>query len=427
MASVYSVGQINAYIKNMFNQDFLLNRVSVRGEASNVKYHPSGHIYFTLKDGSGTLAAVMFAGKRRGLLFPMKEGQQIVVSGSVSIYEPQGKYQLYAETITLDGVGDLYARFEALKMTLEEMGMFAEEYKKPIPAFVRRLGVVTAKSGAAVRDILNITARRNPYVQVYLYSAQVQGEGAAASVVRGIETLDELGLDCLIVGRGGGSLEDLWAFNEESVARAIFNCDTPIISAVGHETDTTIADYVADLRAPTPSAAAELAVFDYEAFVQGLREKEMRLRKDMRYRVAAEWARLEQATFRLRGFQPEARIRELRMGLAEKEDRLRMRLEQKIRLRRYHVALAAERLEGMSPLKRLQSGFAYTEDLAGKRVAGAKHLQAGDRLRVHYQDGQALVRVEEVTRREHFRIEESHSEAVSEGADLRAERHREES
>ena len=396
MASVYSVGQINTYIKNMFQQDFLLNRVYVRGEVSNLKYHPSGHIYFTLKDGSGTLAAVMFAGKRRGLTFPMKEGQQIVVGGSVSIYEPQGKYQLYAEVIRLDGVGDLYARFEELKLALEEMGMFAEEYKKPIPSFVRRLGVVTAASGAAVRDILNITGRRNPYVQVYLYSAQVQGEGAAASIVKGIETLDAMGLDCLIVGRGGGSLEDLWAFNEEPVARAIFNCETPIISAVGHETDTTIADYVADLRAPTPSAAAELAVFDYQAFVQGLREKETRLKKEMRFRIARERALVEQKVFRLRSFQPTARIRELRMQVAEKEERIRMLLEQKIRLRRHQVALAAEKVEGLSPLKRLQSGFAYTEDESGKKVSGIDQVQVGQCIRIHYEDGQALARVEQV-------------------------------
>lgn len=395
MAGVYSVAQINAYIKNMFNQDFLLNRVSVRGEVSNCKDHPSGHLYFTLKDGSGTLAVVMFAGKRRGLRFPLREGQRIVVSGSVSVYEAAGKYQLYADTIQPDGIGDLYAQFEARKQMLEEMGMFAEEYKKPIPAYVRRLGVVTAASGAAVRDILNITARRNPYVQVYLYSAQVQGEGAAASIVKGIETLDELGLDCLIVGRGGGSIEDLWAFNEEEVARAIFNCDTPVISAVGHETDTTIADYVADLRAPTPSAAAELAVFDYRRFVEGLEEKRLRLKRNLRYRIDREKNRLNQASLRLRAFRPQTQIRELRMNLADREERLRMRMEQRLRTERHRTALAAERLEGLSPLKRLQSGYAYTETEKGRRVAGAAGLKPGMRLRIYYQDGQALARVEE--------------------------------
>jgi exodeoxyribonuclease VII large subunit len=397
--SVYSVAQINSYIKNMFSQDFLLNRVSVRGEISNCKYHPSGHIYFTLKDGSGTLSAVMFAGNRKGLSFPLKEGQKVIVGGSVQVYEAAGRYQLYAKEIRLDGIGDLYARFEELKLSLEEMGMFAEEYKKPIPRYVRRLGVVTASSGAAVRDILNIAGRRNPYVQIYLYSALVQGEGAAASIIQGIETLDAMGLDCLIVGRGGGSLEDLWAFNEEAVARAIFNCDTPVISAVGHETDVTIADYVADLRAPTPSAAAELAVFDYSAFEQGLRERRMQLTRAMRYRLSQEKSRVEQAVFRLKGFQPESRIREFRMRLTDQEDRLGRQMQRKLTACRQELALQAQKLEGLSPLHRLQGGYAYTETEDGKRVRSAKGLQAGERMRIRYEDGQVTARVESV--REH--------------------------
>ena len=244
----------------MFVQDFMLNRISVRGEVSNCKYHRSGHIYFTLKDEGGALSCVMFAGSRRGLAFPMKDGDRVVVRGAVDVYERDGRYQLYAREIALEGAGLLYERFLALKAELEEMGMFAPEYKQPIPAYVKRLGIVTAPTGAAVRDIQNIALRRNPFIQLILYPALVQGEGAKESIVRGIETLDALGLDAIIVGRGGGSIEDLWAFNEECVARAIFNCRTPVISAVGHETDTTIADFVADLRAPTPSAAAERCV-----------------------------------------------------------------------------------------------------------------------------------------------------------------------
>lgn len=253
MKNVYSVGQINTYIKNMFAQDFMLNRVSIKGEVSNCKYHSSGHIYFTLKDASGTIAAIMFAGNRRnGLKFAMKEGDKVVVTGSVEVYERDGKYQLYAREIELDGAGNLYLKFEALKRELEEMGMFAPEYKKPIPRYAKRVGIVTAATGAAVQDIRNIAARRNPYVQLILYPAQVQGDGAVPSIINGIHALDALGVDVMIVGRGGGSIEDLWAFNEEAVARAIFECETPVISAVGHETDTTIADYVADMRAPTP-------------------------------------------------------------------------------------------------------------------------------------------------------------------------------
>ena len=271
MAGIYSVSQVNSYIKNMFVQDFALSRISVRGEVSNCKYHSSGHIYFTLKDKGGTLAAVMFAGQRRsGLRFQLQEGQQVVVTGAVDVYERDGKYQLYAKQIEPDGLGGLFERFLRLRDELEEMGMFAPEYKQPIPRYASRVGVVTAPTGAAIQDIRNIASRRNPYVQLILYPALVQGEEAAGSIAAGIRTLDAMELDVLIVGRGGGSIEDLWAFNEELVARAIFECRTPVISAVGHETDVTIADYVADLRAPTPSAAAELAVFDYRQFEERL-------------------------------------------------------------------------------------------------------------------------------------------------------------
>ena len=259
---VYTVGQVNAYIKNMFDQDFMLNRIYVKGEVSNCKYHTSGHIYFTLKDHTGAINGVLFAGNRKGLGFTMKNGDNVIALGSVSVYERDGKYQLYAREILPDGEGLLYRRFEQLKQELEEMGMFAPEYKQPIPKYIRTLGIVTAPTGAAIRDIQNISSRRNPCVQTILYPAQVQGEGAAASIVKGIHALEQLGVDVIIAGRGGGSMEDLWAFNEEIVARAIFECTVPVISAVGHETDTTIADYVADLRAPTPSAAAELAVYD---------------------------------------------------------------------------------------------------------------------------------------------------------------------
>lgn len=288
MKNVYSVGQINTYIKNMFAQDFMLNRVSIKGEVSNCKYHSSGHIYFTLKDASGTIAAIMFAGNRRnGLKFAMKEGDKVVVTGSVEVYERDGKYQLYAREIELDGAGNLYLKFEALKRELEEMGMFAPEYKKPIPRYAKRVGIVTAATGAAVQDIRNIAARRNPYVQLILYPAQVQGDGAVPSIINGIHALDALGVDVMIVGRGGGSIEDLWAFNEEAVARAIFECETPVISAVGHETDTTIADYVADMRAPTPSAAAELAVYDYRQVRDQIDAYEERMQRSLRIQLEA--------------------------------------------------------------------------------------------------------------------------------------------
>ena len=293
MRNVYSVKQVNAYIKNMFTQDFMLNRIYIKGEVSNCKYHTSGHIYFSLKDESGSIACIMFAGQRSGLAFKMQDGQQVIVLGSVTTYERDGKYQLYAKEIILDGAGLLYEKFEALKRELGEMGMFAPEYKQPIPKFAKKIGIVTAPTGAAIRDIMNISARRNPYVQLILYPALVQGDGATASIVKGIEMLDKHGVDVIIVGRGGGSIEDLWAFNEEPVARAIFNCRTPIISAVGHETDTTIADYVADMRAPTPSAAAELAVFEYQALENYLEELHLKLKKALYQKLQIERMKLE--------------------------------------------------------------------------------------------------------------------------------------
>ena len=285
MRNVYTVKQVNAYIKNMFTQDFMLNRIYIKGEVSNCKYHTSGHLYFSLKDESGTIACVMFAGQRSGLSFRMQEGQQVIVLGSVSVYERDGRYQVYAKEIVLDGAGLLYEKFIKLKKELEEMGMFAPEYKKPIPKYVRTVGVVTAPTGAAVRDIINITRRRNPYVQILLYPALVQGDGASESVVRGIRALEEAKVDVMIVGRGGGSIEDLWAFNEENVARAVFECSVPVISAVGHETDTTIIDYVADLRAPTPSAAAELAICNYRELLETIRTERERMHRSMRRKL----------------------------------------------------------------------------------------------------------------------------------------------
>lgn len=327
--NVYTVKQVNAYIKNMFTQDLMLSRIYVKGEVSNCKYHTSGHIYFSLKDESGTIACVMFAGQRGGLSFRMSEGQQVVVFGSVNVYERSGSYQLYAREIRLDGEGRLYERFQALRRELEEMGMFAPEYKKEIPAYAGRVGVVTAPTGAAVRDIMNISARRNPYVQLILYPARVQGEGAAKSVARGIHMLERQGVDVIIVGRGGGSIEDLWAFNEEIVARAIFDCTVPVISAVGHETDTTIADYVADLRAPTPSAAAELAVYDFRQVQSRMQETDLKLKRLLGQKIQLARMQLRQYVTRLKVLHPRYQLQERQQLLVEYEERLKRCIEGK--------------------------------------------------------------------------------------------------
>ena len=400
MKNVYSVGQVNTYIKNMFAQDFMLMRISVKGEVSNCKYHSSGHIYFTIKDASGTLNAIMFAGNRRGLTFPMKEGDKVIVTGSVEVYERDGKYQLYAREISLDGAGNLYLKFEALKRELEEMGMFAPEYKKPIPAYVRSVGIVTAPTGAAVQDIRNIASRRNPYVQLILYPALVQGEGAAASIVNGIRALDALGVDVIIVGRGGGSIEDLWAFNEEIVARAIFECETPVISAVGHETDTTIADYVADLRAPTPSAAAELAVYDYRTVNMQIEAYQRRM--DQLFFQKLETARLyiEKYQTRMKYLSPENRLRENRKYAVDLEETIARRMEQILTDRKHRVALLSERIDGVSPLKKLSQGYAYVQDACGKALTDAGQVKSGDEIRIHLLNGQLQASVTEVTKNE---------------------------
>ena len=387
MKNVYTVRQVNSYIKNMFTQDFMLNRIYVKGEVSNCKYHTSGHIYFSLKDESGTIACVMFAGSRSGLSFRMQEGQQVIVLGSVSVYERDGKYQLYAREIVLDGAGLLYEKFEALKRELAEMGMFAPEYKQPIPRYARTVGIVTAPTGAAVRDIINISSRRNPYVQLILYPAQVQGEGAAASIVKGIRALEEKQVDVIIVGRGGGSIEDLWAFNEETVARAIFECRVPVISAVGHETDTTIADYVADLRAPTPSAAAELAVYEYREVKENIYSCADTMRRLLLNRVSGERAKAERYALRLKLAHPRQKLNEKRQYAAELETVLRGRMSTALTREKHRLALCVEKMKGLSPLEKLSRGYSYIQNEQGKNVRSISQAEKGSVLTVYVTDG----------------------------------------
>lgn len=409
MASVFTVSQVTSYIKNMFTQDFALNRISIRGEVSNCKYHTSGHIYFTLKDGGAQIAAVMFAGQRKGLSFTLQEGQEVVVKGTVDVYERDGRYQLYAREITREGIGDLFARYEKLRTELEEMGMFDSCYKRPIPRYARTIGIVTARTGAAIRDIMNIAARRNPYVQLVLYPALVQGEQAKYSIAKGIETLDRMGLDLLIVGRGGGSIEDLWAFNEEIVARAIFNCTTPVISAVGHETDVTIADYVADLRAPTPSAAAELAVFDHRQFEEQTALYKRVLERSVYRRIEKARFLLEQCRMRLQLKDPVRMVNDKRQRLADLEQALQRKMKdlletEKIRLKedrlvlerltqtavtkeKHRLALASSRLDGLSPLKKLGGGYGFIQDERGKYLRSAGQVKEGEEIRIYAADG----------------------------------------
>lgn len=395
--NVYTVGQLNSYVKNMFTQDYLLQSLFVKGEVSNCKYHSSGHIYFTLKDSGGTLACVMFAGYRSGLNFRLAEGQQVVVGGTVDVYERDGKYQLYAKQIVLDGAGALYERFEQLKRELAECGMFAPEYKRPIPKYICTLGVVTAETGAAVRDIIQITTRRNPYVQIILYPAIVQGEAAPQSIVNGIRALERQGVDVMIVGRGGGSIEDLWAFNERCVAQAVFDCSVPIISAVGHETDTTIIDYVADLRAPTPSAAAELAVTDIRETLGRMEKYRAELERLMQRRIADVRDQASRYELRLKYRSPEGKLRERQQQAFSTQNRLERRMQELLIERRHTLELMIQRMKGLSPLEKLNSGYSYVADADGHNIRSVAQVEPGDLLTIQVSDGRIAAVVKDKT------------------------------
>lgn len=396
MQSVYSVSWVNAYVRNMISQDFMLQSLTVKGEASNVKYHSSGHLYFTLKDGQSAMACVMFAGNRAGLKFRLSEGMQILVSGSLDVYERDGKYQLYAREIKPAGTGELYERYERLKRELEEMGMFDPLYKKEIPQYSKRLGVVTAPTGAAVRDIISVSKRRNPGVEIILYPAIVQGEWAVSSIINGIHALEQIGVDVMIVGRGGGSIEDLWAFNEEAVARAIFDCEIPVISAVGHETDTTIADFVADLRAPTPSAAAELAVFEAAKVLESLTGYQNRLYARMQINLERNRLHLQSLETKVKALSPTMKLKEQRMCLMSLEERIENAMDGILIKMKHRLALSAQCLDGLSPLKKLSSGYAFVRGGDGKSVRHIKEMQVGDMVSIQFVDGLAKAEVKEL-------------------------------
>lgn len=393
MESVYTVGQVNNYIKGLFNQDFQLRRIYVKGEVSNCKYHTSGHIYFSLKDKTGVLSAVMFAGNRSGLKFKLEEGQNVVVLGNITVYERDGKYQLYAKEIILEGAGLLYQRFEQLKVELSEMGLFDPMYKKPIPKYALKVGICTAMTGAAIQDIINISRRRNPYVQLSLYPCLVQGEEASRSIVNGIHCLDEMNLDTIIVGRGGGSIEDLWAFNEEIVAKAIFDCNTPIISAVGHETDTTIADYVADMRAPTPSAAAELAIFDYNEFLNKLSGAKQTLSYWLQMKLENKKNLLNQYETKLQLYSPMTMLQSKKQYTSDLNEKLIDIMNQLLIDRKHKLQLYSERLKGLSPLERISKGYAYVSDSKGNALVSVSDVEIEEEVTLIIRDGKINAKV----------------------------------
>ncbi len=391
--NIYSVGQVNNYIKSLLRDDFVLSNLYIKGELSNLKYHSSGHIYFSLKDETGVIAGVMWASDASRLKIRLQDGMKVVIHGSIGVYEIAGKYQIYAKSIEEEGIGDLAKAFEELKNRLEESGMFSDEYKKTIPTFGYKIGVVTAQTGAVIQDIFNVASRRNPYSQIYLYPAQVQGEGAANTIVSGIKYLDSMTLDVIIIGRGGGSLEDLWPFNEEIVARAIFNASTPIISAVGHETDFTIADFVSDLRAPTPSAAAELAVFDYNAFQNDLASYEYTLKREFDSKLNKVKSLVENYKLKVESLSPENKILLQKNRLDEISKNLKYLIGDKLNSYKENFSLYAEKLEGRSPLKRFSQGYVFAVDKNKKPLKSINQIEIDDVLNINVTDGQIETKV----------------------------------
>ena len=311
MDNILSVFQLNTYIKRTFEQDFILKSLSVEGELSNFKAHGSGHYYFTLKDDKAQVSCVLFRSYTTGDERSLKDGTQVIVKGRVSVYEKTGQYQIYVSSIKKAGLGDLYIQFEALKKKLEQENLFDEIHKKPIPLYAERIGIITSETGAAIRDIVQVAKRRYPFVELILYPSLVQGNMAKETIVEGIQYFNaKERVDVLIIGRGGGSIEDLWPFNEERVARAIYESEIPIISAVGHETDYTISDFVSDLRAPTPSAAAELAVFDYYKFMQQMQQYDLMFNKKIYQLLIAKKENLGYLQKRLDSLHPRKKIEE---------------------------------------------------------------------------------------------------------------------
>ena len=382
-----SVTQLNEYLKMVIEGDRVLSNVFVRGEISNFKLYSSGHAYFTLKDDSGQLKSVMFRSYFSRLAFLPEDGMRVIAHGRVSVYETSGQYQLYVDDIQPDGAGSLAMRFEQLKRKLASEGLFDESRKRPLPPMPRRIGVITSPSGAAVHDIINVLGRRFPAAEMILYPSEVQGTQAPAQLASGIEFFSMIGLvDVIILGRGGGSAEDLWAFNDEYLARAVASCSVPVISAVGHESDFTICDFVADRRAPTPSAAAEIAVPDMGEILRGLASLKLGMQTSLQKRIAQERRVLGQLTASRVFSRPEQMLDNFRVRLDECEQDLNRTIEQSILQKRQNIASLAGKLQALNPLSILSRGYA-TVSRDGVSVTSIKQINENDTIDIQMADG----------------------------------------
>lgn len=393
---IFTVGQINRYIRNLLENDFILSSLLVKGEISNFKAHSSGHLYFTLKDTSGALSCVMFRQDAAGLPFEPENGMQVVVYGHVSLYEKTGQYQLYAEFLEPLGIGTLQVAFEQLKEKLAAEGLFDGDFKREIPKNPSCIAVITSPTGAAVRDILQIVKRRDPNVKVAIFPTLVQGEQAAADIVRSLKLVNEWGkADVIILGRGGGSMEDLWCFNDENVARAVFASEIPVISAVGHETDFTITDFVADMRAPTPSAAAELATTPLTERREAFHRLELRLERDVSALLTSCRRRLDLLKSRPVMERPLERIYRTMMDVEETQQRLDKEMTNRLMQRAERWQYLTNRLEAASPLAVMSRGYVMAVASSGKLLTSVKQAEVGDRVTLHLQDGKIETNIQE--------------------------------
>ena len=410
-----TVSQVNAYINGKLKDDVNLQNIYIRGELSNYKTYPSGHSYFTLKDEKSQIPSVMFKGRKWSLKFKPENGMKVIIKGKIEVYEKDGKYQLYASTITEDGLGNLHIAFEQLKKKLKAEGLFDEDHKKEIPKYPKKIGVVTARTGAAIRDIITTIERRYPYCEILVFSTLVQGDQAAPQIVRKIKYAQQFDIDTLIVGRGGGSIEDLWPFNEEIVARAIYDCEIPVISAVGHEVDFTISDFVADARAPTPTGAGMIAVPDASEVKNKILQLNERLTKNIADMMAQNRTKLEnisqkqilkspESIYEIKGMTLDNLINRLEFAskniIAENRNRL-SHLEHKnilknpqeiIRMKREPYLRNFDKLTVLNPLLTLKRGYTLAK-VEGKVVSSAKDVKSGDELDVEFNDGVINTRV----------------------------------
>ena len=382
------VSEVNQYIKKLIGSDMLLNSIQIEGEISNYTHHYSGHMYFSLKDEKSRIRCVMFKGDNASVDFRPKDGSKVTVTGSISVYEKDGSYQVYVRKMEKQGIGDLYKAFNILKDKLQEEGLFDSQYKLDLPAFPKKIGVVTSSTGAAVRDIVSILKRRYPPVKIVVYPALVQGDGAPSSIIRGLETLDRMDdVDLIITGRGGGSMEELFAFNDEKLARCIFNLKTPVISAVGHESDFTIADLVADVRASTPSAAAELAVPDRETLLEDLRNIGWTLERTIQGTIGNERARLMSYNRTLFFLNPEQRIMDRKLELDNTFRILHHTMEKRLMKEERKLSSLGNRLQLANPEAILEKGYSIVTDHLGRVRRGVSEIEKDERLYISMKDG----------------------------------------